>query len=90
MTIASLVHEEIEPDPIDGSENISPTCQLASPVEEDTPTSHEDNQTMLGKRPVHESVDGLPLMQIIADLVHSYIQRAIAIPMCMSLSMVCR
>ena len=50
----------------------SPACQLASPVEEETPTTHEDSQTMLGKRPVHESVDGLPLMQIIADLVHSY------------------
>ena len=68
----------------------SPACQLESPVEEETFPTHEDHQTILGKRPVHESVDDLPLMQIIADLVHSYIQRAIAIPMCMSLSMVCR
>ena len=50
----------------------SPACQLASPVEEEKFPTHEDNQTMLGNRPVHESVDGLPLMQIIADLVHSY------------------
>ena len=39
---------------------------------------------------VHESVDDLPLMQIIADLHMEAAQRDIATPMCMSLPKLCQ
>ena len=47
----SPAHEEVDPNLVDGSVHMPPAGQLASLVEEETPTLHEDYMIMLGKRP---------------------------------------
>ena len=55
------VHEEIHQSPIDGSAHVSPACEQASTVKEEAAMTYEDYLNMLGKRPVHESANDLPL-----------------------------
>ena len=54
------VHEEIHQSPIDGSAHVSSACEQA-PVKEEAAMTYEDYLNMLGKRPVHESANDLPL-----------------------------
>ena len=55
------VHEEIHQSPIDGSAHVSSACEQASTVKEEAAMTYEDYLNMLGKRPVHESANDLPL-----------------------------